>query len=256
MSGFSADWLDLRAPADAAARDKDLLQQIAALAPRRILDLGCGTGAMLLTLRPYLASGTSWILVDGDAGLLQEAESRANALRREDPGLAVTCLHRNLVDDPLPLDGVPPDLVTATALFDLVSAAWLERFLDALAAQRLPLYAALSYDGEMRWEPAHPLDGAVTGAFNRHQRTEKGFGGPALGPDAPQVMRAGLEARGYKVLTASTPWRIDADQAALLSALIDGIAGAVPEGTIWRAARQQETRAGYVSHSDLLAFPA
>jgi hypothetical protein len=156
----------------------------------------------------------------------------------------------------LPQDRVPPDLVTATALFDLVSAAWLERFLDALAAQSLPLYAALSYDGEMRWEPAHPLDGAVTGAFNRHQRTEKGFGGPALGPDAPQVMRAGLEARGYKVLAASTPWRIDADQAALLSALIDGIAGAVPEGTIWRAARQQETRAGYVGHSDLLAFPA
>lgn len=262
MSGFSADWLDLRAKADAAARDKGLLQHVAALAPRRILDLGCGTGAMLLTLRPYLTPGSSWVLVDGDASLLREAERRANALRREDPALAVTVLHRNLVEDPLPYTGAPPELVTATALFDLVSAAWLERFLDALAERHLPLYAALSYDGAMQWEPMHPLDGAIAAAFNRHQRTDKGFGGDALGPDAPDAMRGGLEARGYRVVVAESPWQIDGDQGAFTAALIEGIAAAViDEGSVasvaaWQQARRAETRFARVGHIDLLALPS
>ncbi|MFY8106773.1 MAG: class I SAM-dependent methyltransferase [Elstera sp.] len=261
MSGFSADWLDLRAPADAAARDAGLLAEVARLAPRRILDLGCGTGAMLATLRPHLAPGTSWVLVDGDAGLLEEAACRGAALRERDPDLNVTCLHRNLVEDPLPLAGALPDLVTATALFDLVSAPWLERFLDALAARRLPLYAALSYDGVMRWEPTHSRDAEITAAFNRHQQTEKGFVGPALGPLAPGAMQTGLEARGYRVLTARSPWRVGPEQAAMIAALIDGIASAAQEeGSVsdwqdWQAARQAETRLCVIGHTDLLALP-
>ncbi len=261
MSGFSADWLDLRAPADAAARDAGLLAEVSRLAPRRILDLGCGTGAMLATLRPHLAPGSSWVLVDGDAGLLEEAAFRGAALRIQDPGLNVTCLHRNLVEDPLPLTEALPDLVTATALFDLVSAPWLGRFLDALAARRLPLYAALSYDGVMRWEPTHPKDDAIMAGFNRHQQTEKGFGGPALGPLAPGVMQRGLEARGYRVLTAGSPWRVGPEQAAMIAALIDGIAlaaqeeGSVADWQAWQTARHTATRLCVIGHTDLLALP-
>ena len=46
------------------------------------------------------------------------------------------------------LDG-PVDLVTTSALLDLVSDDWLERLAIEAAARRLPVYAALSYDGRI-----------------------------------------------------------------------------------------------------------
>ena len=254
MSGFSAEWLALRAPADTAARDAGLLRAAADLAPARVMDLGCGTGAMLATLQPLLPRPAAWVLVDGDVGLLAQAAQRAAAL-----GVVATTQACDLLATPLP--AAAADLVTATALFDLVSADWLHRFLDALAARRLPLYVALSYDGAMAWKPPHPLDGAVTAAFNRHQRGPKGFGGPALGPEAPAALVAGLEARRYRVTVADSPWQVGADQPAFTAALLDGIAAAVAEeGSVptiadWLAARRATTRHTEVGHRDLLAVP-
>lgn len=254
MSGFSAEWLALRAPADTAARDATLLRAAADLAPRRVMDLGCGTGAMLATLQPLLPHPAAWVLVDGDAGLLDQAAQRAAAL-----GVIATPYSCDLLETPLP--AAAADLVTATALFDLVSAEWLDRFLDALAARRLPLYVALSYDGTMAWSPPHPLDGAVTAAFNRHQHGPKGFGGPALGPEAPAALAAGLDARGYRVTLADSPWRVGADQPSFTAALLDGVAAAVAEeGSVrpiadWLAARRAATHRTEVGHRDLLAVP-
>jgi hypothetical protein len=42
------------------------------------------------------------------------------------------------------------DLITTSALLDLVSADWLERLTVEAAARRLPIYAALTYQGRPR----------------------------------------------------------------------------------------------------------
>jgi hypothetical protein len=76
-----------------------------------------------------------------------------------------------------------PDIVTAAALFDLVSPEWLIRFTADLAAAGLPLYTVLTYDGSERWSPALPDDEAIIQAFHAHQTTDKGFG-PAAGPSS------------------------------------------------------------------------
>ncbi|MGD8498218.1 MAG: class I SAM-dependent methyltransferase, partial [Chromatiales bacterium] len=57
MSGFSPDWLALREPLDARARSAALVDRLRAQAPRgprRILDLGSGTGSNLRYLAPRL----------------------------------------------------------------------------------------------------------------------------------------------------------------------------------------------------------
>ena len=62
MSGFDADWLTLRAPADVAARNPQLLSRLAGWAEAKgrlsILDLGCGTGATQRSRRCCRASST------------------------------------------------------------------------------------------------------------------------------------------------------------------------------------------------------
>src|SRR5262249_60524824 len=75
----------------------------------------------------------------------------------------------------LALEG-PLDLVTTSALLDLVSAEWLDRLIIEAAARRLPGYAALTYDGRVRLEAGGARDHEVGAGLKRHPRAGKGFG--------------------------------------------------------------------------------
>ncbi len=189
MSGFSADWLLLREPADHRARAPDLTEplrrHLSAYHSVNVLDLGCGTGSNLRALTPALPAIQHWTLVDYDPALLDAARAATEAWQAEAAltDLTVDFRQADLRADLDALLEADVDLVTAAALFDLVSEDWIERFVAGLAARRLPLYTVLIYDGGMRWDPAHPADGAITAAFNAHQRLDKGFGA-AAGPNA------------------------------------------------------------------------
>lgn len=246
--GFSAEWLALREPADHAARDPALLARAAQAAGTQpvIVDLGCGSGSTRRAFGDRLPPGTLWRMVDADPALLALAGGEAHQLD----------LNRI---DALPLAGAT--LVTASALIDLVSAAWLEALVARLVALRLPFYAALCYDGVMRWTPALSEDADVTLAFNRHQRGDKGFG-PALGPEAAEHAAGLLRAAGHQVHLAPSPWRLGPAEAALHRALLPGIAAAAGEAGAatagaWQAARLDlldKTR-GEIGHWDLLSLP-
>lgn len=256
--GFSADWLALREPADRAARDAALMSAAAAAAGTApvILDLGCGTGATRRALAASLPRAAQWRLVDNDPALLALATATAAEANARTFAADLTDL------EALPWDGVT--LVTCSALLDLVSEAWLDRLAATLADRRLPFYAALTYDGTMHWAPGHPDDDAVTAAFNRHQRGDKGFG-PALGPEAAAAAVARLSAAGHAPRTADSPWRLDRHRAALQVGLIDGVAAAVAElqganpatAASWAAARRDRVAdtVMVVGHRDILALP-
>jgi SAM-dependent methyltransferase len=252
---FDLAWLALREPADAAARDPGLLEaaiaHLAGEAAPRVLDLGCGSGA---TCRAFAGRprGVRWRLVDNDPVLLAAA-SRAC-------GAGVEVVRQDLADiERLPLEGVR--LVTASALLDLCSRAWIGALASRLAAAEIGVYAALSYDGRLRWEPAAEGDAAVVTAFNRHQRRDKGLG-PALGPEGAASLAAELGRRGYRVGTAPSPWRLGPAEAALQRAMIDGVARAAGEVELaaggWAQARRAASGAStcIVGHLDVLALPA
>ena len=75
--------------------------------------------------------------------------SRSAATLGRPPDVTVAARAIDLVRDlELALDG-PVDLITTSALLDLVSEDWLERLVVEAAARRLPVYAALSYDGRV-----------------------------------------------------------------------------------------------------------
>jgi SAM-dependent methyltransferase len=276
--GFSAQWLALREPADHAARDAGLrdlaAKALAGHETQNVVDLGCGAGSNLRGLAPALGPRQRWTLVDHDPALLAAAKDALTAwgdaatltpegLRLEKAGKRIEVRFRraDLAADPASALEEGTHLVTAAALFDLVSQRWAERFADALVARRLPFYTILIYDGVERWSPGHPLDAAALAAFHAHQAGDKGFG-PALGPKASQAFADLFAARGYDVRRVSSPWRIGQDQAALLSALAEGGAEAVrqtgrlapQEFEAWRAARLASTRCE-IGHEDVFAVP-
>lgn len=245
MSGFSASWLALREPVDHRSRDgkllKALAQKLDGKTPVRVLDLGCGTGSNLRATAPLLGDAQEWTLVDYDPTLLEEAafalsrwadEAQAIGdqlvLIKNDKNIGIRFriadLNRELGD----VLSTKPDLVTASALFDLISEGWMKTFASALKASGALFYTVLTYDGRDEFLPEHPLDHSVMAAFAKHQTRDKGFG-PAAGPRAAASLVRILRAAGFTVDTADSPWVMRADDQALVSQLLDGVAGAVRE---------------------------
>lgn len=249
--GFAPDWLSLRAPADRAARDAGLLARAGACAGERIVDLGAGTGATVRAMTDVVPTGVHWTLVDNDPALLALAPRL---------GGRVTGVQADLTDlEALPLDGAT--LVTASALLDLVSEAWLEGLVARLARAGLPFYAALSYDGDMSWTPENGEDAAVTCAFNADQRSDKGFG-PALGADSATRAAVLFRNAGYTVELGDSPWRLGPQDQPLQAELLNGIATAAARaghsGTdVWLARRRAalDHAQARIGHKDFLAVP-
>ena len=284
---FDGDWLDLREPYDAAARNGALAHALAAALPARprILDLGAGTGSLLRWLGHWVGRAQAWTLVDADAELIQRAfdtiAERAEAVGWSAtwPGKKTLLVHApggawrveglaadlNDAPDNLPLDRV--DAVVNTALCDLVSEDWVRRMARACAARRLPFYAALNVTGRERFTPPHPADALVARGFRRDQARDKGFGGMALGAAAPRVIREAFEAEGYTVQTAPSDWVIGRRDSTMADALAEGHARAAlgwerrdaQKIQGWAAARRRQAMDGRlavrVGHTDLLAVP-
>jgi SAM-dependent methyltransferase len=223
MSGFSAEWLALREPADAAARSVDVLrlvlESLRTRAQCRVVDLGCGTGSNVRALAPALPTPQQWRLVDHDPALLAVAATRAGVVAERLP-MDLRDLHDEAFAD--------RDLVTASALLDLVSDDWLVRFARQCWRAQAAVLVVLNYDGRLACSPRDPDDDLVRDLVNAHQRTDKGFG-PALGPDAGARVEQLLREAGYITRRAPSDWVLGPSQAELQRQLIGGWAAAASE---------------------------
>lgn len=246
MSGFSADWLALREPADAAARCvilerialEALRQSCAATGCINVVDIGAGTGANLRYVAPRLGSAQRWLLVDDDAGLLAAVSAQLRSWRPPADCRVQTLtldLSTRLSQLPLPAGA----LLTASALLDLVAAAWLRELIRRGTAAGAIMWFALTYDGRMTCHPAEPEDAEVRELVNRHQLNDKGFG-PALGPEAAQLTGQLMIDHGYHVHCERSDWHVTPGQVALQQALIKGWRRAAAEIAPHRVAALQD----------------
>jgi SAM-dependent methyltransferase len=266
LGGFTRRWLALRAPYDVRARNSEVLSAVAEAVAEcssvSIVDLGCGIGATLRALSASLPRTQNWRLVDNNVSALDYAQASAVAA-----GVHVRTVLLDLANDlRTALDG-PINIVTTSAFLDLVSQGWLEQLVWRTVARRLPLYAALTYDGRVVLKPIDPRDEAVVAAVNRHQRSDKGFG-PALGPSASTCAIKLFQAAGYDVLHGHSDWRfgpVDRDiQLEIFAAWAEAVreTGAVPiaELDLWLAARREAVARSRselrIGHVDFLARPA
>jgi hypothetical protein len=264
MSGFSAAWLELREQYDRRARNGEVLGAVTAAFGAQssvaVVDLACGTGSTFRALSPRIHARQNWRLIDNDLSLL------ARTPQSSPPDIHVATVPVDLNRDlEAALDG-PADLVTTSALLDLVSEPWLERLAVEAAARRLPVYAALSYDGRIELTPGDPADAAIIDAVNGHQRTDKGFGA-ALGPEAAQRALEHFKRVGYSEVHGTADWVFGPDDREIQLEVLSGWAAAARAiGTIalsevigWLTRRRDLVTAGgstiHIGHIDFFARP-
>jgi hypothetical protein len=235
-----------------------LTRDVAAILPRYraidILDLGAGTGANVRYLAGKLPLPQRWMLVDRDERLLSRA-SKAWASRCLD-------LQHAVLDASL-FSGRA--LVTASALLDLASEAWLQALVARCREAGAAVLFALTYDGRMDFAPAELEDEAMCELVNQHQRTDKGLG-PAEGPAAVARASELFTAAGYYVEREASDWELTPESHELQRQLIAGWADAAvataPDQSAavadWRARRIAHVDAGrsqlIVGHKDLAGW--
>jgi hypothetical protein len=241
----SPAWLELREPADAAARSAELAGLAAALLPARPLvihDLGGGSGSMGRWLAPRLPQPQHWVIHDRDETLLALAEAGPP------PGATVEA-RRTELGCLTAADLRGADLVVASALLDILTADELAAVLRA--GRGRPMLLALTVAGRVALTPADPIDAAMTAAFNDHQRRDG-----RLGPDAAGALGAAV--------VRPSPWRLGAAHAALTAEWLEGWVGAATEQEPSPAGdyldrRLEQLAAGelevVVEHADALVLP-
>jgi hypothetical protein len=253
MTAFSAEWLASRAAADSAARSSRLAQLVAqmlsAVDPIRILDLASGTGANVRYLSEFFPARQEWLLVDHDRDLLDHARRLLSS--------SVSHAEVRQADLRIITDGGAADLfsgralVTASALLDLVSGAWLSTLATRCGENGSAVLFALTYDGRMQCTPEEPEDGRIRDLVNQHQRSDKGFG-PALGPDAVGQAQHCFTRAGYSVQRERSDWILAPEAAALQRPLIQGWADAAVEIAPDEAPSIHAWRARRLAHVDAL----
>jgi len=276
MSGFDAGWLSLREPADMRARNADIADALQGHFGAResisVVDIGCGTGSNLRGLAELLPPRQTWRLVDYDDELLiaagdalgewaDEAKKKGEhlELRKGSSTMRVELYKADLANRLEDGVGEAGDLITAAAFFDLASADFIRSFAKAVAARRAVFCTVLTYNGQSAWTPRHPLDQAVTALFHKHQMSDKGFG-PAAGPTAPAHLADQFRMNGYGVHEGDSPWRLSADDAALIGELHAGYVqmlretAQMDEAEIKKWAAHTKTGA-VIGHTDTLAIP-
>ena len=253
------EWLDLREPADAAARSDELAERLRRHLPAAghlvIHDLGGGSGAMGRWLAPRLPGPQHWVVHDRDEGLLELAMAHRPA------GAAITVeARRSDITRLAPGDLAAASVVVASALLDLLTADELAGVLGACTG--CPMLLALTVVGRVTLTPADPLDARIVTAFNAHQRR-----GRLLGPDAVAAAVDRLRGSGAEVIVRPSPWRLDAACAALMAEWFGGWVAAAceqepalaAEAAAYRDRRLAQAAAGElavtVDHADLLALP-
>lgn len=231
MAGtVTPEWLSLREAADHAARSRDLVGQLSARDSTGHLvvhDLGCGTGSMMRWLAPQVPGPQLWVLHDQDDVLLARVDSAAAPAAFDGRVVQIETragdVTRLTADD---LAGV--DLVTTSALLDLLTAREVDAIARACVAADCEVLFTLTVTGEVSLSPRHQLDEAIRMAFNAHQRRTH-HGRRLLGPDAIAHAAETFTRLGARVVIQPSSWQLGPQDVSLVVEWLTGWVGAACE---------------------------
>jgi hypothetical protein len=272
LSGASAatlvdpGWLAARVAADDAARvatvstllpglSTYLIDAAGPLSTVQIIDLGAGTGANQRWLAPRLPIRQRWLHLDHNPMISRSLPLPAETMIIDEGVEALGQLLTRASGD--------LQLVTCSALLDVLTTEQVEAVCRAVIDNRVPAFFSLTVTGGLRLSPTDRHDQLLLVAFNDHQRRAGG-----AGPEATTLTVNLLREAEFAVTTQETPWRltVKSGMAFVDQMLEERLAAAVAQdpalartAAAWLELRRAQLAAGLLQieldHCDILALP-
>jgi hypothetical protein len=276
-------YLAAKKSVDDRALNRQVLADLRGLMPSgacRVLEVGAGLGTMVARLLEWqVVTAGEYTLLDVDRQLLRDsrtwlcewADARGLPADPLPDGVRLGDLRVRLVEAELGSfleagHGVPADLVIANAFLDLVDVPEVLPGLLRLMVPGGVYWFTVNFDGESIFQPDHPHDGEVLGAYHRSMDDRVRYGRSAGESRTGRHLFGHLRAAGVPALSAGpSDWVVMAgpdgtypdDEAYFLETIVqtvqDALAGpAAPAGlTDWLADRRRQLAGGelvYLAH--------
>ncbi|MEC9205936.1 MAG: hypothetical protein VYE31_01940 [Pseudomonadota bacterium] len=193
---------------------------------RRVIDLGCGTGAFLrwcLTQQLFFDEAK---LIDYDRKLLdsvyvhlksslkstkysiKKVNSREYLIKNSSNNsqeMSVIPSKKNILSSLEEINKY--DLVSLSSLSDLLSKNTIRKLFSNIGRDKY-LYFSLCFDGTIKWYPTNKFDKYIENKFNAHQLQDKGFG-IALGKGSLKYIELTAKKKSFACKKKDSSWRIN-----------------------------------------------
>jgi SAM-dependent methyltransferase len=276
-------YLAAKRSVDDRALNRRVLADLARLMPAgapRVLEIGAGLGTMVARLLDWgILTAGEYTLLDVDRQLLRDsrawlhdwAAERGRSAELLPDGLRLGELRVRLVEAELgdhlaAGDGEPADVLIAHAFLDLVEVpAVLPGLLRLLVPGGL-YWFTVNFDGDTVFQPDHPRDDDVLGAYHASMNGRVRFGRPAGESRTGRHLFHHLRRASAPVLSSgSSDWVVHAGPdggypddeahftACILQTIEDAVADRVAPADLadWLAARRRQLADGdlvYIAH--------
>lgn len=237
---FQVEWLEGRFSFDAKARNKTVeqacLEHFSKRASLNIVDIGAGTGSNFRYFWNRFSQNQNWTFVELNPELAKVAKEKCIQFAQEQQFLvsnqrdrlifqkgkqyrSVQILHQSFLELHQFLDLNTIDLITAGAVFDLLSTNMLDQFLSKIITSQTALLATINYTG-MRFKHSTKRDQQYVQLYEAHMCRQQAFG-RAIGPKFPDYLKAFSNAKSIPLLMGSSHWIIGPNDHKMHQFLLD-----------------------------------
>ena len=247
-NSFETNWLDRRYHYDNAARDKNVekacLNHLKNKSSVTILDIGSGTGSNCLYFLEKMPAVQNWIFVEHDERLSKYAFNRIKkhvpklgyalkvapqklVLQKENRQVEITYITDSFMDLDKKVDLSKVDLVTAGAVFDLLSFKQFVDIASPILENEIALLATMNY-AEMNFSPSEASDVLFIEKYEKHMSRKQDFG-KAMGKDCSRSMVKFFRKHQKEVFYGASVWKLNGKEEETHRCIFEFMKSAVTE---------------------------
>lgn len=282
------DWLEHRYASDVAARnpniEKKFIEYFSGHDRMHIMDAGAGTGSNFRYFFEQLPDEQHWVLLEQDTSLIEACREKLVEFAREhdykveeqadkitistDQKLAQVEFLGGKLQDVKNLTNLEQlDVITANALFDLVSYEQFDTFVAEMACYQICLMATLNYY-ETSFFPLSAEDRLFIQHYHTHMTRPQDFG-TAMGPNCSEEMLDLLVAHEMKYEQEGSQWHLKRYDTTMQHYILHFMENAIKDLNLsdqevhklenWIEEKKQMSREHQleiiIDHSDIFAYP-